>query len=224
VPAGKVPSIRDEDIRQKEPAMKAIRLLPACLVAIAAPLALSLALARPADADYSYLQPPLPADATDSTCDGEGSGTVCRFDLTVHVPLEPHADCADVVLQATADAPGTYVWYYDPAGQLAYESIVYSWTGSIVNPLTGASVAYSGQGMKTTDFVEGLGSYTFLTHVPAGDIVAFVRGRSAFDPETSVTLSDTPEGQDAYAAQVCALLPTDSTLLPPQPGRLGQPY
>ena len=204
--------------------MKAIRLVPACLVAIAAPLALTLAFARPATADLRRLEPSLPADATNTACAAEGSGTVCRFALTVHTQLEPHATCAGVTLMATADSPGSYDWFYDPAGQLAFESTVFSWTGSIVNPLTGESVAYSGQGMKTTDFVEGLGTYAFLTHVPAGDIVAFVRGRNTFDPETSVTLSDTPEGQDAYAAQVCALLPTDPTLLPPQPSRPGEPY
>ena len=54
--------------------MKAIRLVPACLVAIAAPLALTLAFARPATADLRRLEPALPADAADAACAAEGSG------------------------------------------------------------------------------------------------------------------------------------------------------
>jgi hypothetical protein len=204
--------------------MHATRFTPAFLLVIAAPLALGLIFARPATADHWQLEPALPVGATEAACAGEGSGTVCHYALTRQLPFTPTATCSDVTLQATAESPGDFVWYYDRFGQLAHESAIYAWSGKILNPLTGESVAYDGQGMQTTDFVEGLGTYTYSIHVPAGDIVAVIRGQFAFDTSTLETVSDSPEGQDAYAAQVCALLPSDPALTAPQPGRPGQPY
>lgn len=95
----------------------------------------------------------------------------------------------------------TYIDFYAPDGTLLKEIRQITFTGTLTNDVTDASIPYAGRFVRTYDATTNTITTTGLNTTLNG--VAVTAGRSVFDLDTG---AGTEVGKDQFGPDVCAAL------------------
>jgi hypothetical protein len=116
--------------------------------------------------------------------------------------------CGTFNVNLVAHIDAHFEQFFDASGQLALERRHVQFTGTLTNAITGASVPYEGNYIRTLDVPAGTVSLIGLRRETAvdGQVLAMAAGSLLINTRTGATISESGRTDESYNAAICALL------------------
>ena len=138
------------------------------------------------------------------------AGPVITSDVVrVTNPVPIGFDCGSFQVLATFTVERQNITFYDDAGNRLRQIRHASFTGTLYNSVTSASLPYEGTFNRTEDFVAHTAIFTglrFAVQIPGQGMLALDVGQTVLDVSTNPPALIFEAGQHEFVAQVCQLL------------------
>ena len=138
------------------------------------------------------------------------AGPVITSDVvSVTNPIPFGADCGSFQVLITFTVERQNITFYDEAGNKTKQIRHVSFTGTLYNSVTRASLPYEGTFNRTEDFVAHTVIFTglrFAVQIPGQGILALDTGQTVLDVSTNPPTLIFEAGQHEFNAQICQLL------------------
>ena len=138
------------------------------------------------------------------------AGPVITSDLiSATNPVPTGFDCGSFQVLATFTVERQNITFYDEAGNKLRQIRHASFTGTLYNSVTGASLPYEGAFNRTEDFVAHTVTFTglrFAVQIPGQGILALDAGQTVLDVSTNPPALIFEAGQHEFNTQICQLL------------------
>jgi hypothetical protein len=129
--------------------------------------------------------------------------------ISVTTPTPIDADCGEFQILATFNVERRNITIYDDAGHSLQQIRHASFTGTLFNSASGASVPYEGTFTRTQDFVANSVTFTglhLMVRIPGQGVLALDVGQTIIDFSSQPPAMIFEAGQHEFNAQVCQLL------------------
>ena len=138
------------------------------------------------------------------------AGPVITSDVVnVTNPAPVGFDCGSFQVLATFTVERQNITFYDDAGGRLRQIRHASFTGTLYNSVTGASLPYEGAFNRTEDFVTHTAIFTglrFAVRIPGQGVLALDTGQTVLDVSTNPPALIFEAGQHEFGEQICQLL------------------
>ena len=138
------------------------------------------------------------------------AGPVITSDvLSVTNPVPIGFDCGSFQVLATFTVERQNITFYDEAGNRLRQIRHASFTGTLYNSVTGASLPYEGAFNRTEDFVARTAIFTglrFAVQIPGQGMLALDAGQTVLDISTNPPALIIEAGHHEFGEQICQLL------------------
>ena len=138
------------------------------------------------------------------------AGPVITADvISVTNPAPIGFDCGSFQVLATFTVERQNITFYDDAGNRLRQIRHASFTGTLYNSVTGASLPYEGAFNRTEDFVAHTVIFTglrFVVQMPGQGVLALDTGQTVLDVSTTPPALIIEAGQHEFGEQICQLL------------------
>jgi len=129
--------------------------------------------------------------------------------ISVTNPAPIGVDCGAFQVLATFTVERQNITFYDEVGNKTKQIRHVSFTGSLYNSVTRASLPYEGTFNRTEDFVAHTVIFTglrFAVQIPGQGVLALDTGQTVLDVSTNPPALIFEAGQHEFNAQICQLL------------------